>query len=422
MTLKINFNKIEDKFIWFVTTFMFVSFYVFVTYTWGRYVLAGAAVIVFGLGVVLKKQFTYKFRINYFHIFQLLFAVYCLFTCVWTIDGSLSLSKTLTMFQILIFFTMLMSYFVKLDSIEPLFDVIMWSGYIVSIYTFVYYGGITTILDMLNTSIRLSNDFANSNSIGMLCAIACIIQFYKILYHKKYYSAIFMVPTMLILAVCQSRKSIIALVLGIIAIIVLKNSTKKNWIVSLFKIIISLAIFFVLLKALLSMDIFAGLNKRFDQLIITLLSPEEIDANTSAATRFSYIEIGLNYFYNRPLLGYGFGASGPILLRETTHNTYFHNNYIELLVCGGLVGFVLFYANYAYLLFNLIKMRKYAPKQTDICIIILVIMLIMEFGCVTYYNKNQYFYFMICYINLEILKRERNRLSSNVNEDCSQTL
>lgn len=419
MTLKINFSKIEEKFLWIVTTFMFVSFYVFVTYTWGRYLLAASACIVFAFGVILHRQFTYKFKINFFHIFQILFAVYCLLTCIWSIDSELSLSKAITMFQILIFFSMLFCYFIKLESIEPLFDVIMWSGYIVSIYTFVYYGGIQTIFDMLNNNIRLSNDFANSNSIGMLCAIACIIQFYKILYYKKFQTAVFMIPTIIILAVCQSRKSIIAFVLGVIAIIVLKNSTKRNWIVSLFKILVSLIIFFVLLKALLSLDIFSGLNKRFDQLITTILTPENIDENTSAATRFNYISIGLDYFWDRPLLGYGFGASGPILARETTHNTYFHNNYVELLVCGGIIGFLIFYFNYAYLLYNLIKLRKFSPKQTDICIIMLVIMLVMEFGCVTYYNKNQYFYFMTCYINLEILKRERNRISLNVQTDST---
>ena len=71
MTLKFNFNKIEEKFLWFLTTFMFVSFYVFVTYSWGRYVLAGVACIIFGLGVILHQQFTYKFKMNYFHIFQI---------------------------------------------------------------------------------------------------------------------------------------------------------------------------------------------------------------------------------------------------------------------------------------------------------------------------------------------------------------
>lgn len=420
MTLRFNLKRIEERFLLLVTAFMFISFYIFSTYTWGRYLLALAAILVFGIGVVLHNDYSYKIKLNMFHIIQILFSVYCLLSCIWSIDNTLTLEKSMTLFQIVFFFSLLACYFIKLDSAAPLFDVIMWSGYIVSIYTFVYYGGINSITDMLIRSSRLSNDFANSNSIGMLCAIACIIQVYKIIYEKKAWSSFFMIPTIMILAVCQSRKSIIALVLGLIAMIILMNAKKKNWIVSLFKIIVSLVVFYFILKMLLSLEIFTGLTKRLDLLFQTLISPESVDAETSAATRLNFINIGFDYFSQKPILGYGFSTSNIILSREAMQNTYFHNNYIELLFCGGIIGLFLYYANYVYLLYSLVKYRKFSQKENDLCIIILIIMLIMDLGCVTYSNKNQYFYFMTFYINLEIIKRERNRLTLDVKEDTMQ--
>lgn len=408
MTLKINFKNIEEKFLWFVTLFMFSSLYIFSTQSWGRYILAICSVIIFGIGVILHNGFSYKLKLNMYHIIQFTICVYCLFSCIWAINPSGALSRSYAMLQFFVFFSMLLAYFIKLESIEPLLDIVMWSGYVVAIYTFVYYGGISEIMDSLATAQRLTNEFCNVNLIGMICAVACIIQVYKMLYSKKYWSAIFMVPTIIILAACQSRKSILMLILGIIAVIFLKNINNKNWIKSFFKIIISLVILYFAIKFLLSLDIFSGMNKRLDGLFASF-ALEEMSVDSSTGLRLNYISIGLDYFLNRPFFGYGFASSGTILVRETSHNTYFHNNFVELLVNGGVVGFSLYYFNYVYLLYNLIKLRRFSVKETDICIIVLIILLIMDFGIVSFGEKVQYFYFMICYIQVEILKRERNK-------------
>lgn len=413
MTFKIDFKTIEDKFLWLVTLFMFSSLYIFSTQSWGRYVLAISSVVVFSFGVLLNGGISFKLKLNMFHIIQLIICIYCLFSCIWAINPNGALSRSYSMLQFLIFFSMLMAYFIKLESIDPLLDIVMWSGYAVSIYTIYYYGGISKIMNYLVASQRLENQFCNVNLIGMLCAVACIIQFYKILYFKSYFSSCFMLPAIIVLAACQSRKSIIMLVLGIVAVIILKNINNKNWIISTFKTIISLFILFYVIKHLLSLEIFSGLNYRLASLF-SGFTAEGMSANSSTATRFNYIDIGFQYFLDRPLFGYGFASSSTILLSETSDSTYFHNNFIELLVNGGVVGFSLYYFNYLYLIYNLIKYRKHSVKQTGICLIILFILLLMDYGIVSFVEKIQYFYFMICYIQVGLLKKERKKTDENV--------
>lgn len=408
MKLKIDFKNVKSNLLWLVTLFMFSSLYIFSTQSWGRYVLAISSVVIFVIGVLLQDGFSMKFKLNMYHIIQLMICVYCLFSAIWGINPYGAVSRAYAMLQFLVFFSMVMAYFIKMDSIEPLLDILMWSGYAVAIYSIYYYGGITKIMEVLAVGQRLSNRFCNVNMIGMICSVACIVQFFKILYFKKYLSAIFMVPAILVLAACQSRKSIFMLVLGMVAVILLKNINNKQWIKSACKIIISLVVLFFVLKKLLNLEIFAGLNERL-QGLISGFTIEGADPYSSTSVRLNYIDIGLRYFLDRPLFGYGFASSGNILGRETSHNTYFHNNFVELLVNGGIIGFSLYYFNYVYLFYNLIKYRKHGIKETNICLIILFVILVMDFGLVSFSDKTQYFYFIICYIQVEILKRERNK-------------
>ena len=413
MTIKIDLKKIEKRFLWFITLFMFVSLYIFSTYTWGRYVLAISSCMIFAIGVLIKDGFSLKIKLNMFHISQILMCVYILLSCVWAINPSGALSRTSTMVQILVFFSMIMTYYARYDSITPLLDILMWAGYIVAIYTIIYFGGITSIMNMLLTAQRLTNNFCNVNIIGMICALAITIQVYKILYFKKFHSVVFVLPTIITLAACQSRKSLLMLAVGIILIVLLKNWGKKNFLISIIKISASLFVIYLIFNAILNTEIFAGLRTRLLGLLVGF-SAEDLSTNSSTGLRMSYIDIGLQYFKNRPLLGYGFAASQLILNREVAHSTYFHNNFIEILVHGGIVGFVIYYFNYAYLLYFLTKLRKYNSKETDICLILLLTLLFMDYGIVSYVEKTQYFYFMICHLQVIRLKKERNLINNEL--------
>lgn len=93
---------------------------------------------------------------------------------------------------------------------------------------------------------------------------------------------------------------------------------------------------------------------------------------------------GITLFFNNPF-GIGFGASTSYL------GEYAHNNFVEILISGGLIGFLIYYSLYAYILIksNTLKKNDLLSKYIYISLIGL---LILEIGQVTYlYTVPLYF-------------------------------
>ena len=51
-------------------------------------------------------------------------------------------------------------------------------------------------------------EYNNANTLGMLCALAIVIQAYRWLFGRFSLSALFSVPALLVVAASQSRKAI----------------------------------------------------------------------------------------------------------------------------------------------------------------------------------------------------------------------
>lgn len=85
---------------------------------------------------------------------------------------------------------------------------------------------------------------------------------------------------------------------------------------------------------------------------------EEMDGSTY--TRIQLVDFGKEIFAQRPWLGYGVCNFRAVYLSyfPGRHALYAHNNYIELLVDLGIVGLVLYYIFYIYLIVRLFKIAK----------------------------------------------------------------
>ena len=130
------------------------------------------------------------------------------------------------------------------------------------------------------------------------------------------------------------------------------------------------------------------------------------EKGSSAVLRAQMIRIGWNSFKQHPLLGIGYGCPHLLASREMNFDTYLHNNYIELLAGGGIIGFSIFYSIYIYLFYKLHQYHSIKHYGNGICTILLVLILFMDFGQVSCYSKETYFYFMIFFLLVRELRKK----------------
>ena len=402
--MRISVDRVYDKIIWFLTVFLFACFLIFDTYTWGKYAFLAASIMIFAI-TVLKGRLKIKIKIGAYQWFFLVFIVYSLLTSVWAMNASDTLTMSRTLFRILVCSSLLYFYYVEQDDVGALLRAIMWAGYIVAIYSIIFYGLDTVLAATAGANTRLQNDYSNINSIGMACALTCVIQFHEFIFDKfRLWKAFFLLPTILMMAATQSRKAMILAILGILAVVVLKNADNKNFIKGFFKVVTGLAVVTVCLVAISKIEIFSGINERLTSMFNMFTGEGDVDH--SAELRNEMIALGIEWWKQYPVGGIGIANPHILGAEYLNFDAYLHNNFVELLCGGGVIAFLIYYSMYVYLFINLWKYRRADKKFFSICFIWLILMFAMDYGMVSYYSKTQWFYLMAQFIGVECLKKK----------------
>jgi hypothetical protein len=396
---KVNMNttsKWKDQLITFLMTFMIMSFYLFELKWWGRYVIFGITLFI-TLIYASKNSWKISIRFGSFHYHIILFVIYCFISALWAWEPSAAISKGITIGLILMCFTFLYAYYQTANYVINLLKAIMYAGYGVAIYTLLFYGP-SLLLHMVIGNVRLGNDYANANSLGMVAAISCIIQLYFILEHKHDASVVFIIPAVLVLAASQSRKAMVLLLLGIIMLYLL-NMKGKKLPSKILKFILGVVVIILLCYLISKINLFQGVFERFETYF------ESLSGERGENIRDIYREIGMEQFKKTPVVGIGIGNSAALLQSCGQRRTYLHDNFVELLSCGGIIGFFIFYSMYVDLFISILKYRRANDNLSNLIIILIALMLFMDYGMVSYFDKQQYVYFMCFFLYSENLKR-----------------
>lgn len=387
-----------DKLIVTLTTFWLVSFTIFSTETWGKYIYLLLAIAIFMLGA-LKNGWKVCIAIEPFHLYTLLFLAYGFASYLWAIDGGYTKRRMSTVAQTLICMYLVYTYYRKDKNSNRLLDCVMWAGYIVALYA-IYYYGLDRIRALVEAGDRIDNEFTNVNAIGMMAAYSLIITFSKLINKQRSLSFLFSLPALLMVIASGSRKAFIVLVFGTFFIYMARTvSRSSNPAETLFKFFAVCAVGIAAIIIIWSIPVFKPVTERLLQTLNQFTGSGKVDEST--IRRAWFIEIGLEQFLKTPIQGIGIGNSLFIIGR----NTYLHNNYIELLACGGILGIVAFYSSYFYCLRWLICGMKKYDEITVLCFTIFILQLIMDFMQVSYFSKDTFFYFMIFFLQAKDSRR-----------------
>ena len=401
MKLKINYEK--EIIIRVLMIILFCSFTVLSTYTWGRYLMLGCLAFIFILDAS-QQHFMYKITISRFVLTVAFFAFYALISSLWATDAADAISKARTLFELLLMIFVVEHYYREhKDPLAELFLVIKWSSFIVVIYSFLFYG-METLIAIAAAEERMENEYANINTIGMLAAVGVVIQLEELIRKKRWsWSAAFCIPSVFLLALTQSRKALLIFLIGFFMVFFLHNTVDKELKKKVVKICFATLVAVGFVYLLLSLPVFEGTMIRMKTMLASFTGVGLVDSST--ILRHQLTAIGWQQFIKTPVLGVGIGNPHHLALMHLRRDAYLHNNFIELLAGGGLVGFAIYYSMYAYLFVTFWRQRKNKNVYFTLCFTIMTILFFMDYGWVSYYSKINYMYLLLYFLEAEALKK-----------------
>ncbi len=375
---------IKDKKLNLVNLALMIYVFSIIVFNEGSIIIKIVKVIFVFINIVyiLSKN---KLYIDKYAIWMILFTAFCAISIIWATskENARSMLTTITLNNICIFFIINLIYEDK-RRIQFIFNSIIVSSIILGLKTAIEYGPFIFI----NGTRGGKDGLISANTIGMISAISSVISIYLIK-TKKVYKSIYLfsfIANMGIMILSASRKAILFLVIPLVILYIMDS---KNIVKTIGKILMSIII--ITSAFLLIMKIpflYNSVGSRIETMIQGFLGEKTDD---STHMRFAMIEWGIEWFNQKPLLGYGIDNYKNLF---ATRNTYFgasgvyaHNNYIELLVDVGIVGTLIYYSIYILMLWKGILKVKSKELLKILMFGILVAYIINEYGFVSYYSK-----------------------------------
>lgn len=317
-----------------------------------------------------------------------LFCVFSLASGLWAIHSDTAFSRGMSL-VFLFLLTVLVYQLFEPEDVSIIFKSIYIAGLVMTLYTILNMG-FASFYDALIHGTRMTGTMVAANTYGVYLSIAFICGLHFLVQNKKKILN-FMGLAIIVMGLLSSnsRNAFIVSAVGLVLyfLICMRNTD----ILKRIGIIILVA---AILCILYSFGLFDSILNRMNGL--------EFDGSgdNSVNHRMFMISFGLSQFLESPLWGFGIN-NAQYLLESFFARTYLHNNYVELLVDVGLIGFVLFYSCHILTLKRMISLRKKDPTNegyVSLVIVICLMLLVADISIVFYYNKITYIFFAISMI------------------------
>ena len=412
--MKLNITTISNRLIWFITL-VFLVLSLTISFAlgdadYGAYVLF---VCLFGLILcyLVRDQGRITVSFTWMHMYMLLFIGVCYLSSLNALDPSVAMSRSFDIVKIFCMLIVLYMCFQREKSVDSLLKIGMWTGYIVCFYT-VYYYGLDYFINVLSSSARIANDALNANTVGLLGANAIVMTLYYMLYDRPRWWHIIALPTLGILAATGSRKALVFVVVGTVLLFIFKSLRSANVINSIAKIFGSLLGLTIVGVAVLQLPMFAEVLDRMSSMVEAFAGT---GGDSSTIIRMALVDIGWDLFYQSPITGVGVNnPSVYTFFLYGKENYYLHNNYIELLAGTGIIGLLAYYSMYLYVAYNLIRYRDFHSNEYVMVLILFLSQIVMDMGMVSYESKSTYFYMMLFYLEVQLLRKGRKNEAQQI--------
>ena len=347
------------------------------------------------IGAILFRG--YKLRAGKQLALPFAFAIYILASVMWSYNQDVATTWLVTVLQLVVL--LIFSYLAMMDGAEvkDYLDALYISGWGLAAFALVRYGGLENYLKIMEDGMRMGGEIANENNFGLTFSSAAISAAYYLIIRKRKIDIVSIAVFAFFTLSSGSKKATLLIIAGIFAIAFVRFGIKKIYKTVLLGAVVLVAAWFVL-----QLPIFETVYSRLESFF-----SGELDVSDTA--RKNMITVGLNLFWDRPILGYGLYNYSEFY----PTGQYSHNNFVELLVCGGVVGFVLYYIMYATALGTMFSCKAKGEKLSEqhlMLLVWLVIDLIFGYGMVQIYEKTS---FILLGVAMGVTDRDHIRLAQN---------
>lgn len=231
----------------------------------------------------------------------------------------------------------------------------------------------------------------SSNGIAFFSSIAALFSIYFFIKENKKIYLILAIYLTIGVILTGSRKGILILALYSAFIINLMFKRKILLKILIITIVIG-GIWILITNVPVLYDI---IGERLIDLINLFFGEATTEGSIVARERFK--SYALEWISQRPWMGYGSGAFKYIYENVT------ESNYLEMMVSGGSIGTILYYL-YTIPVINRFFKAKEKDNILKILFFILISLLIIDYGSVTYLSRNSLIVIIMYFAYLKIIK------------------
>lgn len=338
--------------------------------------LSKLIMLVFFLAMIVKILSRGVIILGKSLIAPLMFMIITALSCLWASyqDAALLRMESQVQFYVLFLFSYILFVNQNAD-LKKYLDAVYISGFVLLLYTLYRYGLNSFLLGM-QLGERMGGEFSNENIFGMVFSQAILVGFYYFIKTKNRSRKVFYlisIAAFTFFALSSgSKKAFLMIFVGVLAICFLEYGFRKLW-----KVLFIGGLAVVILLLLLRLPVFSVIQDRLMSFFVG-------EYNASDAYRVKLIDAGWELFKEKPIFGYGISNFS----RVSGLGSYAHNNFIEVAVSTGIVGFVFYYIPY---LKSLCWGWKNGIMKRDqfitLFFLLVGISLVFGYGMVQFYDK-----------------------------------
>lgn len=249
----------------------------------------------------------------------------------------------------------------------------------------------------------------NSNNIAWLFGLLALFTIYIFIEEKNWKLFLLYGFQLLILLFTGSKNGLLIAIIPLIYYGI-KAAMKVDFKMLILIVVLLIVFWNVTQKIPIFYTLIGG---RIDQFLYTLGIKKSfvnitVDAS-STLKRMDMIKKAKQMFLEKPIFGWGIGA----FAKYSGYGYYCHNNYMELLVSGGIIGFIIYYGYIGIILFRSLFYRKSA--YSDLLYILILSILIIDMGTVNFYSRIPFYLrTIVLFISLAKIKKECRFYNKNI--------